>query len=99
MSYCTIYVRVKMRNMQRKLTGIEIDRLIMNYLGKLELTATTEMTAKAVGIAWYTAQMHLVKLREEGKVKSYRIGRQNQWILAERVERMKKKGQRLKKEQ
>jgi len=75
----------------KKLTSGEIDRRILGYLDEVELTATTEMTAKAVGVAWYTAQMHLMKLREEGKVKSYRIGRQNQWILAERVDRMKKK--------
>jgi hypothetical protein len=33
--------------------------------------------------------MHLIKLKEEGKLKVYRISRQNQWILAERIERMK----------
>jgi len=58
-------------------------------LAGLELTATTEMVAKAVGVAWYTAQMHLIRLRDEGKIMKYRIGRQNQWILAERVRRMK----------
>jgi len=32
--------------------------------------------------------MHLMRLRDEGKVRVFRIGRQNQWILTERIERM-----------
>jgi hypothetical protein len=43
------------------------------------------MVAKATKTAWYTAQMHLMKLKDEGKVKFFRIGRQNQWILATRL--------------
>ena len=77
--------------MGEKLKGEEIDKRVLGYLGGLELTATTEMVAKAIGVAWYTAQMHLIKLKDEGKVKSFRIGRQNQWILAERIKRMNKK--------
>jgi predicted transcriptional regulator len=57
----------------------------------MELTATTEMVAGAVGVAWYTAQMHLAKLKDGGKIRIYRIGRQNQWILADRIEQMRKK--------
>jgi len=75
---------------KQKLRGKEIDRKILDYLSQVELTATTEMVGAAVGIAWYTAQMHLAKLKDEGKVRIYRIGRQNQWILAERVEKMEK---------
>lgn len=74
---------------EMKLRGKIIDDKILDYLNRVELTATTEMVAKVTGVTWYTAQMHLVKLKDEGKVKSFRIGRQNQWILAERVERMK----------
>jgi len=77
--------------MGKKLKSEEIDKRVLDYLGGLELTATTEMVAKAIGVAWYTAQMHLIKLKDEGKVKSFRIGRQNQWILAERIKRMNKK--------
>lgn len=73
-----------------KLRGSEIDHKILDYLKGVELTATTEMVAKTIGVAWYTAQMHLNKLRDKGEVKIYRIGRQNQWILAERIEKMKK---------
>ncbi len=75
--------------MKRPKSG-EIDKRILDYLTEVELTATTEMVAKAADVAWYTAQMHLIKLREEGMVRSYRIGRQNQWILTKRIERMKK---------
>jgi DNA-binding transcriptional ArsR family regulator len=76
--------------MEKKLKSEEIDKQILNYLAKIELTATTEMVAKAVGVAWYTAQMHLIRLRDEGKISMYRIGRQNQWILSERVKWMRK---------
>ena len=76
--------------MGKKLKSEEIDKRVLDYLSGLELTATTEMVAKAIGVAWYTAQMHLIKLRDEGKVKRFRIGRQNQWILAERIKRMNK---------
>jgi len=69
--------------------GKDIDKRILEYLSQLPLTATTEMVAKELGIAWYTAQMHLIKLRDEGKIKLYRIGRQNQWILANRLKEMK----------
>lgn len=75
---------------KQKPRGKEIDSKILGYLGQMELTATTEMVAKAVEVGWYTAQMHLTRLKDEGKVKIYRIGRQNQWILTERIERMNK---------
>lgn len=68
----------------------EIDKKILEYLSKVPLTATTEMVAKKLGIAWYTAQMHLFVLKDKGTVKMYRIGRQNQWILSSRVEKMEK---------
>jgi hypothetical protein len=35
--------------------------------------------------------MHLAKLKDGGKVRIYRIGKQNQWILAEHIEQMRKK--------
>jgi DNA-binding transcriptional ArsR family regulator len=75
--------------MRDETNGKNIDKRILEYLSKLPLTATTEMVAKELGIAWYTAQMHLIKLRDEGKIKLYRIGRQNQWILSFRTEKMK----------
>jgi DNA-binding transcriptional ArsR family regulator len=73
--------------MERKRKSEEIDKKILEYLASLPLTATTEMVAKAVGVAWYTAEMHLQKLKDQGKVEKYRIGRQNQWILAGRVKK------------
>ncbi len=80
-----------MIRMKEKLKGAEMDKKILEYLATVELTATTEMVAKALGIAWYTAQMHLQKLKDEGKITLYRIGRQNQWILADRIKRMSSK--------
>lgn len=43
------------------------------------------MVCKELNVAWYTAQMHLFKLKEEGKVRYFKIGRQNQWIIASRL--------------
>jgi predicted transcriptional regulator len=72
---------------EKKLKGEEIDKKILEYLSKAEFSATTEMIAKGVGIAWYTAQMHLNKLKDNGEVKFYRVGRQNQWILSSRIKK------------
>ncbi len=63
----------------------EIDKKILAYLKKIPFSATTEMVGKDVDIAWYTAHLHLIKLRDMGKIKYFRIGRQNQWILASRL--------------
>ena len=63
----------------------EIDESILEYLKKIAFSATTEMVAKAVGIAWYTSAMHLSKLKDEGKVKFFKVGRQNQWILSSKL--------------
>ena len=62
-----------------------IDEAILAYLKGIPFSATTEMVGKNLKIAWYTAQMHLFKLKEEGKVRYFKIGRQNQWILASRL--------------
>ena len=63
----------------------DLDKEILDYLESLPFSATTEMVAKAVHCAWYTAQMHLMKLRDEEKVKFFRIGRQNQFILSSKM--------------
>jgi Mn-dependent DtxR family transcriptional regulator len=72
---------------RKQIRGEEIDRRIMEYIEKIPFSATTEMVAKAVGVSWYTAQMHLHKLEREGKIKYFKIGRQNQFILASRLKR------------
>jgi hypothetical protein len=64
---------------------VDIDEKILEYLGSVEFSATTEMVCKAVGVAWYTAQMHLNRLRDEGEVRFFKVGRQNQWILSSRL--------------
>jgi len=72
---------------KEKMRGKKIDEKILEYLAEIEFSATTEMIAQALGIAWYTAQMHLSRLRDEGKINFYRIGRQNQWILSSRIKK------------
>lgn len=71
--------------MPKKLKGDEVNTAILKYLETIPFSATTEMVGKDLKIAWYTAQMHLFKLRDDGKVKYFKIGRQNQWIIASRL--------------
>lgn len=84
--YDILYDTYKVNLMDSKnLKGEEIDEKILEYLKKIPFSATTEMVGKELNIAWYTAQMHLHKLKDEGKIKYFKIGRQNQWILSSRL--------------
>ena len=60
----------------------EIDNRILKYLEKHDWPVTTEMVARELKLSWNTAQIHLYKLLSQGLVKSKKVGRQNQWILA-----------------
>ncbi|MEM2174452.1 MAG: FaeA/PapI family transcriptional regulator [Candidatus Micrarchaeia archaeon] len=59
----------------------EIQNKILKYLEKQEWPVTTEEVAKSINISWNTAQLHLIKLQMQNKVKFKRVGRQNQWWL------------------
>jgi len=59
----------------------DIKKEIVEFLSKQEWPATSEDIAKGVGISWNTAQVQLLKLQTEGKVKFRKVGRQNQWWL------------------
>jgi predicted ArsR family transcriptional regulator len=54
---------------------------ILEFLKKQDWSVTTEEIAKELKISWQTAQMHLLKLLAEGKVKYKKVGRQNQWVI------------------
>jgi len=69
------------------LRGTEIQEKILEYLRKLEWPATTEDIAKGVDISWNTAELHLVKLQAQNKVKFRKVGRQNQWWLIKKYEK------------
>ena len=56
---------------------------ILEFLKKQDWPVTTEQIAKELKISWQTAQMHLLKLLAEGKVKYKKVGRQNQWMIKE----------------
>lgn len=58
-----------------------IQKRIIDYMSTLEWPATTEDIAKGAKLSWNTAQVHLLKMQTEGKVKFRRVGRQNQWWL------------------
>jgi len=59
----------------------DIKKEIVEFLSKQEWPATSEDIAKGVGISWNTAQVQLLKLQTESKVKFRKVGRQNQWWL------------------
>lgn len=59
----------------------DLKKEIIDFLSKQEWPATSEDIAKGVGISWNTAQVQLLKLQTEGKVKFRKVGRQNQWWL------------------
>jgi len=59
----------------------DIKKEIVEFLSKQEWPATSEDIAKGIGISWNTAQVQLLKLQTEGKVKFRKVGRQNQWWL------------------
>ena len=61
-----------------------IDERILEFLGEKEWPSTTGDVAEGAGISWHTAQIHLLKLQTESKVKYRKVGRQNQWWLAEK---------------
>ncbi|HLC60667.1 MAG TPA: FaeA/PapI family transcriptional regulator [Candidatus Nanoarchaeia archaeon] len=55
---------------------------IVEFLKKQEWPVTTEEVAKQVKISWHTAQVNLLKLVAEQKVKYKKVGRQNQfWLI------------------
>ncbi|MBI2559238.1 hypothetical protein HYW20_08000 [Candidatus Woesearchaeota archaeon] len=54
---------------------------ILKFLEKQDWPVTTEEVAKETGVAWHTAQVNLLKLVAEGKVKYKKVGRQNQFWL------------------
>ncbi len=61
--------------------GEEIRKKIVEYLNAQEWPSTTEDVAKGADISWNTAELHLVKLQVQNKVKFRKVGRQNQWWI------------------
>ena len=59
----------------------DLDERILEFLAKMDWPVTTEEVAKALGVSWQTAHIHLLKLVAEGKVKYKKVGRQNQFWL------------------
>ena len=59
----------------------EINEQIIKLLESIDWPITTEQVAKQLNLSWNTAQVHLLKLVAEGKVKYKKVGRQNQFWL------------------
>jgi len=60
----------------------QLKEKILKYLKQQDWPVTTEQVAKALNVSWQTAQMNLLKLLAEGKVKYKKVGRQNQWVIS-----------------
>ena len=60
----------------------DVEKKILRFLAKEDWPVTTEQVAKEVGISWQTAQIHLMKLAMQGRVKFKKVGRQNQWMIS-----------------
>jgi len=54
---------------------------IIAFLEKQDWPVTTEEVAKQMKLSWNTAQVHLLKLLAEKRVKYKKVGRQNQFWL------------------
>ena len=65
----------------------DIGEKIIEHMKTLEWPSTTEDIANAVNISWNTAQVWLLKLQAQGKVKFRKVGRQNQWWLNKKYEK------------
>lgn len=59
----------------------EIQEKIIKLLENIDWPITTEEVAKQLEISWNTAQIHLLKLVAQGKIKYKKVGRQNQFWL------------------
>ena len=60
---------------------------ILKHLEDCDWPSTTEDIAEAVNVSWNTAQVHLLKLVNEGRVKYKKVGRQNQFWLVRNYNR------------
>jgi excisionase family DNA binding protein len=65
----------------------DIPKKILEFLSKQDWPITTEEVAKQLNLSWNTAQIHLLKLVTEGKVKFRKVGRQNQFWLIKKYEK------------
>jgi len=65
----------------------DIPDKILGLLHKQDWPVTTEEVAKQLNLSWNTAQVHLLKLVTEGKVKFRKVGRQNQFWLVKKYEK------------
>ena len=59
----------------------DTSKKIIGFLEKQDWPVTTENVMSELGVSWNTAQVHLLKLVAEGKVKYKKVGRQNQFWL------------------
>ena len=65
----------------------EIAKNVADFLEKQEWPVTTEDVARGLKLSWNTAQVHLLKLVAEGRVKYRKVGRQNQFWLVRNYRR------------
>ena len=65
---------------------------VLDFLEKQDWPSTTEDIADKLKISWNTAQVHLLKMVNEGIIRYKKVGRQNQFWLAKNYKKYFKKG-------
>jgi len=66
---------------------LNLKKQIIAFLEKQEWPVTTEQVATELEVSWNTAQVHLLKLQVEGRIKYRKVGRQNQFWLNRKYEK------------
>lgn len=59
----------------------EIPQKILDFLKKQDWPITTEQVTAELEVSWNTAQIHLLKLLADRRIKHKKVGRQNQFWL------------------
>ena len=60
---------------------------IIEFLKKQDWPTTTEDVAEKLNLSWNTAQVHLLKMVNEGILRYKKVGRQNQFWLNKNYEK------------
>jgi len=60
-----------------------LEMKVLSYLKKQDYPCTTEDVSRGVDISWRTCKQHLTKLAAAGEVIYKRVGRQNEWWIAD----------------
>lgn len=73
-----------MSRRRKRRNAEELRQALLDYLVVQPYPCTTAQIADALDMNWYQVGIHLMRLKEEGRVYHRKLGRQNQWCLMEK---------------